>query len=88
MEKKQPIQSQPITTYSNVENHLGTFVQNTFNNIPAIANPHTHIKSVQPHFPLRGIKHTGVYVPAISTNIIIWSIRLNKAVPFSDIFKV
>ena len=37
--------------------------------------------NIYPTFPLRAVRHTGVYVPAIKTEIIIWSI-LRKIIVF------
>ena len=47
----------------------------TFRTIPAMAPIHTAMSRLTPHQPSSASRHTGVYVPAISTKIIEWSSR-------------
>ena len=56
--------------------------------IPAIAIPHTSARSPQPVWSPRTIKQIGVYVPAISIKIIIWSIFFRILFTFGEISSV
>jgi len=58
--QKAKTMSQPIKTYSSVENHRGASIQNILIKMPATANDHTPIKKEYPQTPRRAIKQIGV----------------------------
>ena len=74
----------PIAIYRRDENHFGHVIQRAFTAIPTIAMPHARDKSGIPTFGSSATRHIGVYVPAISTKIIIWSIFLKILSPLGD----
>ena len=80
-------QTHPIAIYNREENHFGQVIQQALIIMPPTAIPQTNTRRGMPIEESSTIKHTGVYVPAIKTNIIIWSIFLNSLSPFSESFK-
>ena len=67
---------------------MGQLIHRALIRMPTAAMAHTRARSRYPaEFP-RTMRHTGVYVPAIRTKIIIWSIfRRSRLMP-SEISKV
>lgn len=66
-----------------VDNHLGDENQVNLNMTPSNARPLITQNNIQPKVLFNVIKQKGVYVPAINTNIMEWSILRNQEITLS-----